>query len=77
MRCNNGRCPLYCLDEADAALDEANQQAVALLLPRALLQGVGNANQIICISHHAAFHQQADAIIELSSKNGQSEVVQH
>ena len=43
--------PLYLLDEIDAALDEGNQCLVADVLQ----QRFGHV-QILCISHHPAFH---------------------
>eukprot|EP00899_Mesostigma_viride_P021814 jgi/Mesvir1/29634/Mv21484-RA.1 len=57
---------LYILDEADAALDEVNQQRVGALVR----QHVARSAQVLCISHNKAFQQFADHTLQLRKKDG-------
>jgi structural maintenance of chromosome 2 len=52
--------PLYILDEIDAALDEYNQGVVAKLVATYFKR-----SQVICISHHPAFHREAGHVIQI------------
>ncbi|CEM14996.1 unnamed protein product [Vitrella brassicaformis CCMP3155] len=58
---------LYILDEADASSDEKMTQALASLLRHKFT----NMTQVICVSHHAVFQQQAQRLISLAkNKSG-------
>jgi chromosome segregation ATPase len=64
------RLPLYVLDEIDAPLDEHNQGAAA----EAVAEVLAGA-QVLCVSHHAPFHRQADTIIQITRQNESSKLL--
>ena len=78
---------MYLLDEIDAALDQSNQKAVARLVSKHFA-GRASASkrssstntlsappssQIICISHHPAFHSHGERAIQIAKAEGSDE----
>ncbi|TMW68166.1 hypothetical protein Poli38472_007838 [Pythium oligandrum] len=61
--------PLYILDEIDAALDEHNQRLVVELVLEYF-----SHSQVICISHHEAFHARAHQLIQVEKSGSHSRV---
>lgn len=57
----NRSCPLYLMDEIDAALDEENQETIANII-----ETLFRDKTIFCVSHHPDF--QAHAAERLSAK---------
>jgi ABC-type Mn2+/Zn2+ transport system ATPase subunit len=65
----SGRGSVFLLDEVDAALDEANQQNVGLLLKR--LDAAYNRHcQILCVTHNSSFISLCDKIIQVNRRFG-------
>jgi chromosome segregation protein len=61
------QAPFYLLDEVDAALDESNQQAIAKII-----QNIFGSSQVLCVSHHQCFLDQATNGISVLMKNNTS-----
>lgn len=64
------KSPMYITDEIDAALDEQNQALVAQVMKQTF-----SSCQMICVSHHNNFQQEASTTIHLE-KQGQYSRVQ-
>ena len=63
------QAPFYLLDEVDAALDESNQQAIARII-----QNIFGTSQVLCVSHHQCFLDQATNGLSVLMKNNTSEI---
>lgn len=59
--------PLYLMDEIDAALDEANQQAVSRIISH-----IFKEKTIFCVSHHPDFQMHASHKIQANMLEGSS-----
>jgi len=66
------RSSVYLMDEIDAALDEQNQQSVAMLIKSV----IGEDNQVICVSHNITFQRHCDRIIQVSRVDGCTKHIQ-
>ncbi|CAN0251963.1 unnamed protein product [Phaeothamnion confervicola] len=62
--------PLYIFDEVDAALDLSKQDAVARLIGDTFA-----GSQVLCVSHHAAFHRLAGQMLPIAMGENGSQYV--
>eukprot|EP00884_Botryococcus_braunii_P001050 jgi/Botrbrau1/10946/Bobra.0383s0003.1 len=62
-----GRGSLFLLDEVDAALDEANQQSIGILLKK-LHDAYSLECQILCVTHNASFISVCDNVIQVKKE---------
>lgn len=58
---------LFLLDEVDAALDEANQAAIAGVLKHLAASGGRGSCQVICVTHNAAFQAVCDSLVQVTA----------
>mmetsp|Transcript_609 Transcript_609/g.698 ORF Transcript_609/g.698 Transcript_609/m.698 type:complete len:644 (-) Transcript_609:505-2436(-) len=61
------RSPLYLLDEVDAALDESNQKTIGAVIAK-----IFERSQVVCVSHHTGFQEQAKTSIHVMMRDGNS-----
>ena len=66
---NGNSSSVYILDEIDAALDESNQNLLACLITTRFKE-----SQVICVSHHSAFHYATNRIKVEKTSSGSSKI---